>query len=101
MLIVGLNSDESVRRLKGENRPINISDDRAYVLSALESVSFVVEFGEDTPYELIKAVKPDVLVKGGDYKGKEVVGSDIAKELRLVDFVDGKSTTNIIKRAQL
>ncbi len=101
MLIVGLNSDESVRRLKGESRPINISEDRAYVLSALESVSFVVEFGEDTPYELIKAIQPDVLVKGGDYKGKEVIGSDIAKELRLVDFVDGKSTTNIIKRAQL
>ena len=101
MLIVGLNSDASVKRLKGKNRPINISEDRAYVLSALESVSFVVEFEEDTPYELIKAVKPTVLVKGGDYKGKEVVGSDIAKELRLVDFVDGKSTTNIIKKAQL
>jgi len=101
MLIVGLNSDASVKRLKGENRPINTSEDRAYVLSALESVSFVVEFEEDTPYELIKAVKPTVLVKGGDYKGKEVVGSDIAKELRLVDFVDGKSTTNIIKKAQL
>lgn len=101
MLIVGLNSDESVKRLKGESRPINISEDRAYVLSALESVSFVVEFGEDTPYDLIKEVQPDVLVKGGDYKDKEVIGSDIAKELRLVDFVDGKSTTNIIKKAQL
>ncbi len=101
MLIVGLNSDQSVRRLKGESRPINQSEDRAYVLSALESVSFVVEFEEDTPYELIKAVEPDVLVKGGDYEGKEVVGSDIAKELRLVDFVDGKSTTNIIKKARL
>ena len=101
MLIVGLNSDESVRSLKGNSRPINMSEDRAYVLSALESVSFVVEFGEDTPYDLIEVIQPDVLVKGGDYKGKEVVGSDIAKELRLVDFVDGKSTTNIIKRAQL
>jgi len=101
MLIVGLNSDESVRRLKGKNRPINSGDDRAYVLSALESVSFVVEFIEDTPLELIKAIKPDVLVKGGDYKDKEVVGSDIAKEVKLVDFIDGKSTTNIIKKAQL
>ncbi|MFK5881572.1 MAG: D-glycero-beta-D-manno-heptose-7-phosphate kinase [Sulfurospirillum sp.] len=98
MLIVGLNSDDSVKRLKGENRPINSSDDRAYVLSALESVSLVVEFKEDTPYELIKSIKPDVLVKGGDYKGKKVVGSDIAKEVRLVDFVDGKSTTGIINR---
>ncbi len=101
MLIVGLNSDDSVRRLKGENRPINLSDDRAYVLSALESVSFVVEFEEDTPYELICAIKPHVLVKGGDYKGKVVVGSDIAHEVKLVDFVDGKSTTNIIKKARL
>ena len=98
MLIVGLNSDESVKRLKGESRPINESKDRAYVLAGLESVSFVVEFGEDTPYELISALKPDVLVKGGDYKGKEVVGSDLVKEVRLVDFVDGKSTTNIINR---
>lgn len=98
MLIVGLNSDESVKRLKGESRPINESKDRAYVLAGLESVSFVVEFGEDTPYELISTLKPDVLVKGGDYKGKEVVGSDLVKEVRLVDFVDGKSTTNIINR---
>jgi D-beta-D-heptose 7-phosphate kinase/D-beta-D-heptose 1-phosphate adenosyltransferase len=100
VLIVGLNSDASVKRLKGESRPINSSEDRAYVLAGLESVSFVVEFEEDTPYELIRAIKPDVLVKGGDYKGKEVVGSDIAKELRLVDFVDGKSTTKIIERVK-
>ena len=101
ILIVGLNSDESVRRLKGESRPINSSEDRAYILASLESISFVVEFEEDTPYELISAIKPDILVKGGDYKDKKVVGSDIAKEVRLVDFIDGKSTTNIIKKAQL
>ena len=101
MLIVGLNSDESVKRLKGKNRPINSSDDRAYVLSALESVSFVVEFKEDTPLELIKSIRPDILVKGGDYRGKNIIGSDIAKEVKLVDFIDGKSTTNIIKKAQL
>jgi len=101
MLIVGLNSDESVKRLKGENRPINSGDDRAYVLSALESVSFVVEFTENTPLELIRTIKPDILVKGGDYKDKEVVGRDIAKEVKLVDFIDGKSTTNIIKKARL
>ncbi|MBE0491395.1 MAG: D-glycero-beta-D-manno-heptose-7-phosphate kinase [Sulfurospirillum sp.] len=101
VLIVGLNADASVKRLKGESRPINQSNDRAYVLGSLEAVSYVVEFEEDTPYELISAIKPDVLVKGGDYKGKVVVGSDIAKEVHLVDFVDGKSTTNIIKRAQI
>ncbi len=101
ILIVGLNSDESVKRLKGESRPINTFEDRATVLSALEAVDFVVGFSDDTPYELIKAIKPDVLVKGGDYEGKEVVGSDIAKETKLVQFVDGKSTTSIIQRCAL
>ncbi|MDD3324702.1 MAG: D-glycero-beta-D-manno-heptose-7-phosphate kinase [Sulfurospirillaceae bacterium] len=100
MLIVGLNSDDSIKRLKGQNRPINALEDRAYVLSALESVSFVVPFEEDTPLELISAIKPDILVKGSDYEGKEVVGSTIAKEVRLVQFVEGKSTTNIINKAQ-
>ena len=100
LLIVGLNSDASVRRLKGESRPINTAEDRAYLLAALEAVDFVVEFGDDTPHELIKMVAPDVLVKGGDYKGKEVVGSEFAKELQLVDFVDGKSTTRTIQKIQ-
>jgi D-beta-D-heptose 7-phosphate kinase/D-beta-D-heptose 1-phosphate adenosyltransferase len=98
VLILGLNADSSVKRLKGESRPINSEYDRAYILAALECVDYVVVFEEDTPYELIKAVKPNILVKGGDYEGKEVVGSDIADELRLVEFVDGKSTTNIIKK---
>jgi len=98
VLILGLNSDESVKRLKGENRPINIQDDRAFVLAALESVDYVVIFDEDTPYELIKMVKPDILVKGADYEGKEVVGSDIAKEVKLVEFIDGKSTTKTIQK---
>ena len=99
LLIVGLNSDQSVRRLKGDGRPVNPQYDRAYLLAALDAVDFVTVFEEDTPYELIKAIEPDVLVKGGDYRGKEVVGSDIAKELRLVDFVEGRSTTAIIERA--
>ena len=98
ILVLGLNSDESIKRLKGETRPINQFEDRAEVLSALEAIDYVVGFGEDTPYELIKAIKPDILVKGADYEGKEVVGSDIAKETRLVEFVEGKSTTSIIKR---
>ncbi len=100
ILVVGLNSDESVKRLKGESRPINTQEDRTIVLAGLESVDFVVVFDEDTPYELIKTIKPDILVKGGDYEGKEVVGSDIAKETRLVEFVDGKSTSKIIQRAK-
>lgn len=100
ILIVGVNSDKSVKRLKGENRPVNIEADRAYLLAALACVDFVVIFDEDTPYDLIKAIKPDVLVKGGDYDNKEVVGSDIVKEVQLISFVDGKSTTGIIKSIQ-
>ena len=100
LLIVGLNSDASVKRLKGESRPVNIAEDRAYLLAALEAVDFVVPFEDDTPYELIKMLSPDILVKGGDYKGKDVVGAEFSEELRLVDFVDGKSTTKTIQRIQ-
>jgi D-beta-D-heptose 7-phosphate kinase / D-beta-D-heptose 1-phosphate adenosyltransferase len=98
ILILGLNSDRSVTSIKGKGRPINIQLDRAYMLAALEAVDYVVVFDEDTPYDLIKAVKPDVLVKGSDYKGKKVVGQDIADELKLVEFVDGKSTTKTIEK---
>jgi len=100
ILILGLNSDRSVTSIKGKGRPINIQLDRAYILAALEAVDYVVVFDEDTPYDLIKAVKPDVLVKGSDYEGKKVVGQDIADELKLVQFVDGKSTTKTIKNIQ-
>ena len=100
VLIVGLNSDESVSRLKGPTRPVNMAQDRAYILAALEAVDFVVPFSEDTPHELIKMIKPDVLVKGGDYEGKRVVGTEFAGELKLVDFVNGKSTTKTIEKIQ-
>ncbi len=100
ILIVGLNSDKSVTRLKGKNRPINPQVDRSYILASLEVVDYVVIFDKDTPLDLIKAISPDILVKGGDYVGEEVVGQDIAKELKLVKFIDGKSTTQTIKRIQ-
>lgn len=100
LLIVGLNSDSSVKRLKGQSRPINSQNDRAMVLAGLSAVDFVVIFDEDTPLNLITAIKPDVLVKGADYEGKQVVGSDIVGEVRLVEFLDGKSTTNLIKKIQ-
>ena len=100
ILIVGLNSDESVSRLKGPSRPVNLAEDRAYLLAALEAVDFVVPFTADTPYELIQMIQPDVLVKGGDYEGKEVVGTEFAGALKLVDFVDGKSTTKTIQKIQ-
>jgi D-beta-D-heptose 7-phosphate kinase/D-beta-D-heptose 1-phosphate adenosyltransferase len=98
ILIVGLNSDSSVREIKGPTRPVNPQDDRAYILAALESVDYVVMFSDETPYELIKRISPDILVKGGDYEGKSVVGAEFAGELRLVQFVDGKSTTATISR---
>ncbi len=98
ILIVGLNSDESVSRLKGPSRPVNIAEDRAYLLAALEAVDFVVPFVEDTPLHLIQMIAPDTLVKGGDYEGKEVVGTEFSGELKLVDFVDGKSTTKTIEK---
>lgn len=100
VLILGLNSDASVSRLKGPTRPVNTEDDRAYILASLEAVDYVVKFYDDTPYELIKAVQPHILVKGGDYESKEVVGQDIADELRLVNFVEGKSTTKTIAKIQ-
>ena len=100
ILIVGLNSDASVRQLKGPARPVNGEDDRAYILAALESVDYVVKFGDETPYELIRMLRPDVLVKGGDYAGKAVVGTEFAGELKLVDFVEGKSTTSTIAKIQ-
>ena len=100
VLVLGLNSDRSVKALKGESRPINTQADRAYILASLEAVDYVVIFDEDTPYELIKTVKPHTLVKGGDYKGQAVVGQDLVNELKLVQFVAGKSTTKTIEKIQ-
>ena len=102
ILIIGLNSDKSVKRLKGESRPVNSEHDRAIVLGALKAVDFVVYFEEDTPLELIKIIKPDFLVKGGDYKIENIVGADIVQdkggEVVVIPFVEGKSTTNIINK---
>jgi D-beta-D-heptose 7-phosphate kinase / D-beta-D-heptose 1-phosphate adenosyltransferase len=100
ILILGLNSDSSIQKLKGKNRPINSQTDRAYLLASLEVVDYLIIFEEETPYELIKHIKPDILVKGSDYIDKEIVGQDIANELKLVKFIHGKSTTNTIKRIQ-
>lgn len=100
LLIVGLNDDDSIKRLKGKERPINPLNNRALMLAGLECVDYVVSFSEDTPLELIKAIQPDVLVKGGDYHNKEIVGSEYAKEVILIDFVEGYSTSNIIDSIQ-
>ncbi len=98
LLVVGLNSDDSVRRLKGSTRPVNKQADRALVLAALESVSYVCIFNEDTPYNLIKTVRPDVLVKGGDYKPSEIVGREFAGKVVRFALLKGRSTTGIIKK---
>lgn len=101
ILIVGLNSDDSVSRLKGEKRPVNNFESRAEVLSSLTSVDYIIEFGEDTPKSLIESLNPDVLVKGGDYKESEIVGAEYVKqnggEVIIVPLMEGKSTTNILK----
>jgi D-beta-D-heptose 7-phosphate kinase/D-beta-D-heptose 1-phosphate adenosyltransferase len=98
ILIVGLNSDVSTRSIKGSNRPIIPQKSRAAVLAALESVDFVVLFDEDTPHKLISAVKPDLLIKGADWKGKSVAGQDLVKRVEFIKFVDGFSTTKIIEK---
>ena len=101
-LIVGLNSDASVKRLKGESRPINEEEDRRFVLANLKAVDFVEIFDEDTPLELIKQVCPDVLVKGGDWKPDQIVGSDFVLErggeVKSLTFIEGKSTTGTIEK---
>lgn len=98
VLVVGLNSDVSIRHIKGSHRPIIVQRSRAAVLAALESVDFVVIFNEDTPYKTIAAIKPDILIKGADWKGKSVVGEDLVKKVQFVKYILGFSTTDIIKK---
>ncbi|MCD4650653.1 MAG: D-glycero-beta-D-manno-heptose 1-phosphate adenylyltransferase [Candidatus Cloacimonetes bacterium] len=102
ILVIGLNSDASVRRLKGSTRPVNSQEDRAIVLAALEAVDYVVIFDEDTPYKLISQLKPDVLVKGGDWQPEDIVGSDIVLaaggEVKSLVFLEGRSTSSIIEK---
>lgn len=102
ILVIGLNTDDSVRRIKGVNRPVNDQNSRALILASLRFVDVVILFEEDTPYNLIKEVKPDILVKGSDYKTKEIVGADIVKEnggiITTIDFLEGYSTSSIVKK---
>ena len=96
-VVVGLNSDSSVRRLKGENRPFNNQQDRKFLLESCRYVDEVIFFEEDTPLELIKQIKPDILVKGGDYNKESVVGHDIVPETIIFKYVKGYSSTASIK----
>jgi len=101
-LVVALNSDESVRKLKGEGRPINKLEDRAFVIANLKAVDFVVSFDEDTPFEIISAIIPDVLVKGGDWSIENIVGRDVVEanggKVYSLPYVENYSTTNIINK---
>jgi len=101
-LIVGVNSDKSVKKLKGESRPVNSELDRAFILDNLKSVDYVTIFNEDTPYELIKLLLPDCLVKGGDWKEKDIVVTDIVKENKgkvvSLNFINNYSSSSIIDK---
>ncbi|MDQ3022232.1 MAG: D-glycero-beta-D-manno-heptose 1-phosphate adenylyltransferase [Bacteroidota bacterium] len=102
VLIVGVNSDSSVRKLKGEGRPVNNENDRAFLLDNLRSVDYAIIFDEDTPYNLIKEILPEYLVKGGDWKEDDIIGSDIVKEnggkVVSLNFLENYSTTNILNQ---
>ncbi len=99
ILVIGLNSDSSVSSIK-PGRPVTPEKERAEVLSSLEMVDYVILFSEDTPYELIKDIRPDILVKGADWNVEDIVGKDLVKEVHAIPFVEGISTSNIIKRIQ-
>ncbi len=102
VLIIGLNTDDSVRRIKGPTRPIQDEMSRALILASLQFVDRVVLFNEDTPYELIQKVQPDILVKGADYKPEDIIGYDIVKakggKIITIDLTAGHSTTSILKK---
>lgn len=104
VLVVGLNADDSVRRLKGPGRPVNPEDDRAYLLASLAAVDVVTLFAEDTPRELIAALLPDVLVKGGDYRPEQVAGAEevvaAGGTVVIAPLVPGRSTTSILQRGR-
>jgi rfaE bifunctional protein nucleotidyltransferase chain/domain len=98
VLVLGLNSDTSVRAIKGPERPVNNEVDRAFVLAGLHCIDYILIFDEPTPYEILSQIKPDILVKGGDYKHGDVVGSEFAGETKLIKFVEGYSTSRIIEK---
>ncbi len=105
LLVVGVNSDASVKRLKGPTRPVQIESDRAEILAALSAVNFTVIFTEDTPENLIHKVRPDILVKGGDWSIDQIVGAPFVLsyggKVQSLQFVDGKSTTKIIEKTKI
>lgn len=98
LLVVGINSDASIKRLKGNSRPINNEQDREFMLKSLECVDEVLVFNEDTPLNIIESLRPNIITKGGDYTVEEVVGHDIVPETYIISLTNGYSTTNFIER---
>ncbi|MCD6441397.1 MAG: D-glycero-beta-D-manno-heptose 1-phosphate adenylyltransferase [Candidatus Marinimicrobia bacterium] len=98
ILVVGINTDRSLKIIKGPDRPILPQEDRARLVASLEMVDYVVLFDEETPFEILSQIKPNILVKGGDYKFDEIVGRDIVDEVKIIPFVKGKSSTSIIDK---
>jgi len=101
-LVLALNTDQSVQKLKGPTRPINNQHDRALVINELKSIDFVTFFSEETPFNVINLIKPDIIAKGGDYNPNQVIGKEIVESyggyVAIIPFVDGKSTTNVINK---
>ena len=98
ILVVGLNSDDSVKRLKGQDRPINNISERSSILSLFDFVDYIIIFSDDTPLNIIKLLKPSIMIKGSDYKKEDIVGAEFADKIILFDFISGKSSTNIINK---
>ncbi len=102
ILIIGLNTDSSIKKIKGDSRPVQDEKSRALIMASLHFVDYVIPFGEDTPYNLIKIIQPDVLVKGADYKKEEIAGYDIVEdkggEIVTIDLLKGYSTSSIIEK---
>ena len=100
-LIVAVNSDRSVKRIKGDTRPVNSMEDRMLMLAAFDFVDAVISFDADTPYDLIALLRPDILVKGADYSVDTIVGADLVNTTKIIPLIEGKSTTNLIKKMQM
>lgn len=98
ILVVGLNSDKSIHRLKGNNRPINDIHERSLMLSLMDFIDYIIVFEEETPYNIVKLLMPDIIVKGGDYNKEEIIGGEFAKQILLFNYIDGKSTSKVIQK---
>ena len=97
-LIIGINSDKSIRKIKGIKRPINNENDRKKFLEELNIADDIIIFDNETPYNLIKKIKPDILIKGGDYKKENIIGKDLVKEIKIINYLDNYSTSKIINK---